>query len=105
EERFGQALAGLAVGARFRGARALSPRQATSDQAGHGGAAGMVRTQDLSEEDPERDQGGKDPVQPAGEGGQRLLQNIFGEDVGERQIAVLKELPSQEAHLLAERSG
>src|SRR5262249_45563851 len=70
-----------------------------------GGRAGGVRTEGLAEEDPQGDQGRKDPVQPAGDAGQRLLQDLFGEDGRERQIAVLKELPSQEARLLAERCG
>jgi hypothetical protein len=35
----------------------------------------------------------------------RLLQDLFDEDVGELQIAVLKELPSEKARLLAQRSG
>src|SRR5262249_49813883 len=84
----------------LRGAGALPPRQAMSDQAGDRGAAGVVRTQDLPQEDPQGDQGGKDPVQPAGDGGQRLRDDLLGEDVGERQGAVLKELPSQEVQLI-----
>ena len=66
EECFGQALAGLAVGTGFCGAGALSPRHAICDQAGDGGAAGVVRTQNLTQEDPEGDQRGKDSVQPLG---------------------------------------
>ena len=52
EKGFGQALAGLAVGAGFRRAGPLSLCQAVGDQAGDGGAAGVVCTQDLSQEDP-----------------------------------------------------
>jgi hypothetical protein len=102
EKGFGQAPAGLAVGAGFRGARALSVRQAVGDQAGDGGAAGVVRTEDLSQEDPQGDQRRKDPVQPAGDGGQRLPNDLLGEDVRERQVAVLKELTPQKLHLLPE---
>ena len=39
--------------------------------------------------------------QPA-DGGQRLGDDVLGEDVGERQVAVLEELPPQEPDLLAE---
>jgi hypothetical protein len=60
EEGFGQALAGLAVGAGLCRARALPPRQAVGDQAGDGAAAGLVGAEDLSQEDPQRDQGGED---------------------------------------------
>ena len=78
------------------------PRQAVGDQAGDLGAAGVVRTEDLSQEDPEGDPGRKDPVQPAGDGGQRPGKDLLRPDVGERQVAVLQELPPQETHLLAE---
>jgi len=104
EEGFGQALAGLAVGAGLGGARGLPPRQAVGDQAGDGGAARVVGAEDLPQEDPQRDHRREDPVQPAGEGGQRPGHDLFGEDVGERQLAVLKELPPQEVYLPAKRS-
>ena len=100
EEGLGQALAGLAVRAGLGRAGALSLRQAVGDQAGDGGAAGVVGTEDLAQEDPKRNQGGEDPVQPAGESGQRLREDLLGEDVGERQVAVLKELPSEEVQLI-----
>src|SRR5262249_42480049 len=105
EERLGQALPGLAVGAGPCGARALSPRPAMGEQPRDGGAAGVVGAEDLSEEDPERDQRGEDAGQPASDGGQRLGDGLFGEDVGERQVAVLKELLSQGGDLFAERGG
>ena len=76
-------------------------RQAVGDQAGDGGAAGVVGAEDLAQEDPQRHQRGEDPVQPAGDGGQRLGDDLLGEDVGERQVAVLKELASEEVHLFA----
>ena len=62
EKGLGQALAGLAVGAGLRGARAPALRDAVGDQAGDGGPAGRIRPQNLPQEDPERDQGRKDPV-------------------------------------------
>jgi hypothetical protein len=73
------------------------------DQAGDGGAAGVVRAEDLAQEDPERNQRGEDPVQPAGDRRQRLLDDVFGQDVGERQVAVLQELAAEEVDLLAIR--
>src|SRR5262249_2894885 len=48
---------------------------------------------------------GEDAVQPAGDGGQRLGDELLGEDVGERQVAVLEELSSQEVHLSAKGSS
>ena len=83
----------------------LAPRQAMGEEAGDGSAAGVVGAEDLAQEDPQRNQRGEDAVQPAGEGGQRLGDDRFGEDVGERQVAVLKELPSQGAEWIADRSG
>ena len=69
DKGFGQALAGLAVSAGFRRTGASSLPQPVGDQAGDRGAAGVVRTKDLSQEDPQCDQRRKDPVQPAGDGG------------------------------------
>src|SRR5205807_284380 len=82
------------------GAGPLSPGQPVGDQAGDGGTAGVVGAEDLPQENPERDQGGEDPVQPAGHGGQCLGNGLLGEDVGERQVTVLKELAPQKLHLL-----
>src|SRR5262249_4401511 len=59
----------------------------------------MVGTQDLTQEDPERDQRGKDAVQPAAERGQRLGDHFLRENLGERQVAVLKELAPEETRL------
>jgi hypothetical protein len=59
EKGIGKALTSLAAGTDFRGARVLSVRQAVGDEAGDGGAARLVRTENLPEEDPERDQGRK----------------------------------------------
>src|SRR5262249_47929272 len=53
-------------------------------------------------EDPQGDQGRKDPVQPAGDGGQRVRNDPLGEDVSERQVTVLEELTPQKSHLLPE---
>ena len=69
------------------------------DQAGDGGPAGVVGAEDLAEEDPQGDQRGEDPVQPPADGGQGLGEDVLGEDVGERQAAVLEELPPQEGRL------
>jgi hypothetical protein len=102
EEGLGQALAGLAVGAGLCGARALSLCQAVGDQAGDGGTAGVVCTEDLSQEDPQGDQGGKAPTQPAGDALQRLRESLFGEDVRERQVPVLEELAPQKLLLVPE---
>jgi hypothetical protein len=53
----------------------------------------MVGTEDLPEKDPQGDQRGKDPVLEARAAGtQRLLNDLLGEDVGERQITVLEKL-------------
>jgi hypothetical protein len=71
------------------------------DQAGDSSAAGRVGTQDLAQENPEGDQGGKDPVQPATERGQRLLDHLFGEGIGERQLTLLEKLPPEKADLIA----
>src|SRR5262249_28286410 len=103
EERLRQALPRLAVGAGLGGAGPLPPRQAVGDQPCDGGAGGGVGAEGLSQGDPERDQGGKDPVQAAADRGQGLRNNLFREDIGERQLLVLKELPPQKAHLVAER--
>jgi hypothetical protein len=65
----------------------------------------VVDAEDLPPEDPQHDQWGEDAVPPAAEGGQGLGEDLFDQDVGERQIAVLKELPSQGTDLFAERGG
>jgi hypothetical protein len=75
------------------------------EQAGDGGAAGMVGTQDLPEKDPEQYQRGEDAVQPTADGGERLGDHLFREDIGERQVAVLKELASEETRLGAKGAG
>src|SRR6516165_3294424 len=75
------------------------------EQAGDGGAAGMVGTQDLSEKDPERYQRGEDPIQPIAQRGQRLGDHSFREDIRERQLAVLEKLAPEETHLGAKGTG
>jgi hypothetical protein len=57
-----------------------------------GGAAGVVGTEDLSQEEPQRDQRREDAVQPAADGGQSLCDDFFAEDVREGQVTVLKKL-------------
>jgi hypothetical protein len=66
------------------------------DQASDRGTAGVVRDEDLPQEDPQCDQRGGDPVQPAGDGGQSLREELLGQDVGKRQVTVLEELTPQE---------
>src|SRR5207248_11562466 len=105
EERLGQASPRLAVGAGLGGARALPPGQPVGDQAGDGGATGVVGAEGLPQEDPERDQRGEDPVEPAADRGQRGRDNVLGEDVGEGEVAVLQELAPEKANVFADRSG
>ena len=55
----------------------------------------------MAQKDPKSDQRGEDPVQPGDVArGQRLLDALLSEDVGERQAAVLKELTPEEVHLI-----
>ena len=70
------------------------------DQAGDRGPARLVGGEGLAEEDPQGDDRGEHPVQPSADGSQRLCDDLLGEDVGERQAAVLKELPPEDAHLI-----
>ena len=66
------------------------------DQAGDGGAAGLVGVEHLAEEDPEGRQRGVDPVVPGrldlAEG---LLEAAGGQDVGEGEAALLQELVAE----------
>jgi hypothetical protein len=68
------------------------------EQASDGGAAGMIRTQHLSQKDPQCDQRRKDPIQPAAQRGQRLNNHFFCEDVSKWQVFVLKKLAGLLAH-------
>jgi hypothetical protein len=71
------------------------------DQAGDGSTTARVGTKDLPQEDPQRDQRGIDPVPPYHLARcQRSRDDSLGEDVGEGQIAVLKELASEKADLV-----
>jgi hypothetical protein len=71
------------------------------DQAGDGGAAGMVRTQDLTQKDPQRNQRRKNPIQPIlAKLGHRLVNNLFRQNVSEGQISLLKELTPQKLNLV-----
>ena len=105
EERLGQTPAGPAVRPGPCRARTLTPRHAVGVQAGDGGPARVVGAEDLPEEHPQGDERGEDPIQPAADRGQCLRQELVGEDVGERQPAVLEELVPQEGRLSAERPG
>jgi hypothetical protein len=89
---------------RFLRSRDVATRNTMANQAGDGCAAGMIGTQDLSQEDPQRDQRRKDAVQPPADRGQRLLNDLFREDISERQMAVLKKLTPKNAHLFTKRT-
>src|SRR5262249_28950966 len=79
-----------------------SPREAMGDQAGDGGAAGLVGAEDLAEGDPQGHQRRVDAVEPAGpERRQRARDEALREDVGEREPSILEELVPQEARLPA----
>src|SRR5262245_35797479 len=65
------------------GSRRTTSREAKS--------AGSSSATNLSEEHPQGDQRGEDPVQPVADRGQRLRDDPLGEDVGERQAAVLED--------------
>src|SRR5262249_20148691 len=93
---------GLTIGTGFGRARALSAGYPMGNQAGDRSAAGRIGTQDLAQENPEGDERSKDPVQPATERGQRLLDHLFGEDIGKRQLPILEKLPSEKADLIAQ---
>ena len=65
------------------------------NQSRDGRTAGMVRAQDLSQEDPKRDQGRVDPIHPERlDCRQRLGDDLLRKDIRERQVSVLKKLPS-----------
>ena len=75
------------------------------DQAGDGGAAGLVGVEDLAEEDPEGHQRGEDPVVPGGlDLAEGLLEAAGGEDVGEGKAALLEELLAEGVDLPTETS-
>ena len=61
----------------------------------------MVRTQNLAQEDPQRDQRRIDAIQPTRiDRCQSLRDNPLREHIAEWQISVLKKLPPEETHLL-----
>src|ERR1700676_177760 len=65
----------------------------------------MVRTQDLPQKDPERDQRRIDSVHPERiDRGQCPRHNLLREDVAEWQISVLNKLTPQKTDLLAKPS-
>ena len=65
----------------------------------------MIRTQNLTQEDPQRNQRRIDPIQPAHiDCCQCLRDDPLGEHIAERQISVLKKLTSQKSHLLPKPS-
>ena len=76
------------------------------DQAGDGRAAGMVGTQNLAQEDPQRDQRRIDPVEPST---RRSLSVLARRYSSERTLlngkrSVLKKLTPQKTHLLLKPS-
>lgn len=74
-------------------------------QSRDGCRAGLIRSQDLAEKDPQRDQRRVDPVFPAGlDRYQRPPDRGLREDVAERQFRILEVLASQECQLLTKSS-
>jgi hypothetical protein len=75
------------------------------NEAGDGRAAGVVRAQDLAQKDPERDERRIDSVFPNyADRRESLCNEVFGENIGERQISVLQKLASQKLHLVPKSS-
>jgi hypothetical protein len=75
------------------------------DQAGDGGAAGLVGVEHLAEEDPEGHQRGEDAVLPgAPDFRQRLGEAPRRQDIGEGKFAALEELPAEGVNLPAKAS-
>src|SRR5687768_17941266 len=58
---------------------------AVGDEAGDRGAAGLVGGEGLAEEDPEGDERGEHPVPPPADGGQRVGDDVLGEDRSEER--------------------
>jgi hypothetical protein len=73
------------------------------EQSGDGGPARVVGAEYLPEEHPQGDERGEDPIQPLPNRGQRVRDDGVGEDVRERQAAVLEKLASEGVRLGAER--
>src|SRR5262249_59645687 len=106
QQPLGQAAAGLAVGAGVGGAGAQAAGGAPGEEAGDGGAAGVVGVEHLGEEDPQGDQG---RVQAFAERdgllAEGLLDRFGAQDVGERQPGGLGELSPQDAGWAGAASG
>jgi hypothetical protein len=65
----------------------------------------MVRTQYLTQENPQRDERRIDPIQPAHiDRCQRLRDDPLSEHIGERKASILKKLPPQEPRLVPKQS-
>jgi hypothetical protein len=72
-----------------------------SDQPGDRRTTRMVRTQNLTQENPQRDERRIDPIQPAHiDRCQRLCDAPLGEHTAEWKVSILKKLPPQETRLL-----
>src|SRR5262249_18530107 len=70
------------------GAGLLSPRHAVGKQAGDGRPTGVVRAQHLAQEDPQRDERRKDPIDPGyADRGEGLRDEVFGEDVASMALS------------------
>jgi hypothetical protein len=65
----------------------------------------MVGAEDLPRENPERHERGEHPIETDADRGQRMRDDVLGEDVGEGQVAVLQELAPEKTDLFANRSG
>jgi hypothetical protein len=102
---FGQA-AGLATGPRVAGAGRQAASGPPGQEAGEGGAAGVVGVEHLGEEDPEGDQGGE---QALAEGDALVVEGLlplgWGQQVGAGQAGSLGEVVAQTAGLAGAGGG
>jgi len=90
EQPLGEALAGFAVGAGVGRAGGPALTHQPGQEAGHGLAAGVVGVEDLAEEDPEGGDGGEGAAAAGGGvGGQGLLDDRSGGEVGEGQTGLV----------------
>src|SRR5262249_55772495 len=105
EELFGQSFARLTISSRLCRAWLFSPREQVGNETGDGCAAGVVRAQHLAQKNPEGDKGRIDSVFPeCADRRERPCNEVFRENIGERQIAVLQKLASQKLYLVPKPS-
>lgn len=70
------------------------------DESGHGRSTGMVRTEHLPQEHPERDQGRVEAVLPRNINFlKRWRDRFFGEHICKWEVALLKKLTAQKSEL------